>query len=72
MSNRARKARGYETPNPEPLDRARATTRFTRLYGRNVEIVYLPSRVVVNARTPEELERETDKEFVRRAGDDQN
>ncbi len=72
MGNRSRKARGQRKPPEIPLDKERAVSKLTRLKGRAVEVYYVPSRVVVEARTPEELERETDREIVRRAGDDEN
>jgi len=57
---------------PLAFNRARALARFTRLRGRGVTIELAPSGIVVNAESPEELERETDREIVKRAGDDEN
>jgi hypothetical protein len=69
MGNRARKAKGQLPPAEEPLDKARATSRFMKFNGRAIEVTFIPSGIVVPAKNPEELERETDREFVRRAGE---
>jgi hypothetical protein len=72
MGNRARKARGLKRPPDTPLDKERAIGKLTRLKGRGVEVNFVPSGVVVEASTPEELVRETDRELVRRSGDSKN
>jgi hypothetical protein len=72
MGSRSRKARGLERPPDTPLDKERAVAKLTRLKGRGVEVNFVPSGVVVEAGTPEELVRETDKELVRRSGDAKN
>ncbi len=72
MSNRARKARGLQKPAEIPLDKDRALSRFIRMRGRAVEVITVPSGIVVKAETPAELERETNREIVRRAGETKN
>lgn len=72
MGNRARKAKGREPPAETPLDKARATSRFMKFNGRAIEVTLIPSGIIVPAKTPEELERETSREFVKRAGETEN
>lgn len=55
-----------------PFNRERAGARFRRLKGRSVEIDLVPSGIVVDAKTPAELETETNREIVRRAGTTRN
>ena len=40
--------------------------------GRAIEVTLIPSGIIVPAKTPEELERETSREFVKRAGETEN
>jgi hypothetical protein len=72
MGNRKRKARGLRKPPETALDKARAVAKLTHLKGRNVELNLVPSGIEVRAESPEDLERETDKEVVRRAGTREN
>lgn len=72
MGNRTRKARGRERPAELPLDKSRAAARLMNFKGRAVEVTFIPSGIVVPAKTPEELDRETAKEIVRRTGSTEN
>lgn len=72
MGNKTRKARGRETPADIPLDKSRATSRLMNFKGRAVEVTFIPSGIVVPAKTPEELEQGTDLEIARRAGSTEN
>lgn len=56
----------------QAFDRERAVARFRHLKGRAVEIDLVPSGIVVDAKSPEELERETNREIVERAGRTRN
>jgi len=72
MGNRKRKARGLRKSPETALDKARAVAKLTHLKGRNFELSLIPSGVEVKAESPDDLERETDKEIVRRAGTERN
>jgi hypothetical protein len=67
MGNRARKARAMRPTADVPLDKARAIRKLTSLKGRSVDVEFVPSGIEVKAETPAELERETEREVVRRS-----
>ena len=70
MSNRTRKARVKQPPPEQPFDREKAMARFRSMSHRGTTFGVVPSGVVVEARNPEELEANTDREVVRRTKDE--
>lgn len=58
------------SPPPEPFNREKAMVKFRSMSNRGTKFGVVPSGVVVEARNPEELEANTDREVVRRTKDE--
>ena len=66
MSSRARKAKAQRPPPEQPFSREKAMAKFRSMSHRGTDVNFEPSGIVVDAKNPEELEAETDREIVRR------